>query len=514
MPNSSDSPKNQEHLALSFIHQHAIKTLANVAPQDSLLQVLRDRLHDTSVKEGCASGDCGACTVVLGEATPQGLNWRAVNSCIRPAHAAQGRVVMTAAQLVHAQGLHPVQQALVTQHGSQCGFCTPGIAMSMFALHQRVGPTPKPLDRETVIQALSGNLCRCTGYRPVVDAACLAPTLNHAGTEPVAAEYRSWMDRLEEEDAQLQAVWCQQAVAGPVYLRPRQLLDLLQARCQYPNAQLVAGATDLGLGIHEGRRVVQQWLDVTRVPEMQAISVQQGHLHIGAAVDLQRAFDALSAHHPAADRLRDRFAGWPVRQAGTLGGNIANGSPIGDSMPLLLALDAQLTLTGLVNGQIEQRALPLHDFYTGYRRNRMQAHEVLTDICIPLPQPHQHTWFEKLSKRLEDDISSVCLALSLHIEQGLIVQARLGLGGVAATPIRHHGAEQVLLGQAWNEASAQAAAQLLMQQTQPISDLRASAEYRKAMLGQLLLRCLDPLAAQGHSALGHVRSSWQDQEGA
>jgi xanthine dehydrogenase small subunit len=495
-----------------LVHGSGVQTITHVAPGESLLNVLRQGLCDTSVKEGCASGDCGACTVALGEWGEQGLQWRAINSCIKPAHAAHGRVVMTAAQLSQGgKALHPVQTALVEQHGSQCGFCTPGIAMSMLAWTQR--QTEAAPTRHSAIEALSGNLCRCTGYRPVIDAMCGTP-IERCKIEPqLPAGLQDGLQELEAQDAALQHRLCQDdALSGPFYLRPRNMLDLLHAKQRHPAARVVAGATDLGLGIHDARVVHEQWLDLTRVSELQQTRRHPTHLEIGAAVNLQDALDALALHHPAAAHLRDRFAGWPVRQSGTLAGNIANGSPIGDSMPLLLALDARVVLTGLQGQQIEQREVPLEHFYLGYRRNALQAHEILTQVLIPLPTAGQVTWFEKLSKRFEDDISSVCLALSLTLKDNVVHQARIGLGGVAATPVRHPGAEQALLGQVWNEASAWQAAQLLQCQTSPISDWRASAEYRQAMLGQLLMRCVQRGTDSQHGNWMSIDSSWQDLE--
>jgi xanthine dehydrogenase small subunit len=495
-----------------LVHGSKVHTILNVAPGESLLNVLRQSLCDTSVKEGCASGDCGACTVALGEWGEHGVQWRAINSCIQPAHAAHGRVVMTAAQWAQGgRALHPLQQALVDHHGSQCGFCTPGIAMSMLAWAQRQ-TTAKPT-RESAIEALSGNLCRCTGYRPIIDAMCQTPVEACQLQPSLPSQLHHWLQELEAQDADLQHQLCHDdALSGPFHLRPRHLIDLLNAKRRHPAARVVAGATDLGLGIHDARVVHEQWLNLSRVAELRHTRLHPQHWEIGAAVNLQDALNALAQHHPAAASLRDRFAGWPVRQSGTLVGNIANGSPIGDSMPLLLALGARLVISSLNGDRVEQRECPLEHFYLGYRHNALQAHEIITQVLVPLPVSGQVTWFEKLSKRFEDDISSVCLALSLTIQDGVVQQARIGLGGVAATPVRHLAAEQALIGQAWNEASAQQAALILQSQTSPISDLRASADYRQAMLGQLLLRCAPCNSEEQPIEWKHIESSWHGLE--
>jgi len=472
---------------LRFWHRGEVMNLGNVPPDRTLLDLLREDLRLTATKEGCAAGDCGACTVVVAEAVDGRLVYRAVNSCIKPAHAVDGLALWTAADLAKADGtLHPVQQAMVACHGSQCGFCTPGFVMSLFALYQRTVAQGQAVDSHSAHEALSGNLCRCTGYRPIVQAAC------SLSAEPAQAV----------DETPIVAALRQLAVTEKTsgdYLRPSTLPALLQARVQHPQAQLIAGATDAGLWITQGLRRMPQIIDLTRVAELRRVEHYAQHIAIGAAVNLQDAFEALAADRPVIAPFGERFAGWPVRQSGTLGGNVANGSPIGDSMPLLIALGAQVVLMAWRKGKIVHRHVPLDQFYTGYRQSLLAADEVLAWIMVPRPAPGEWLGAYKVSKRQEDDISAVCLTVQLHLEGGRITAARIGAGGVAATPARAVKTEAALIGQPWNEATLAVAQQAIQHEFAPLSDLRASADYRRQILGQLLRRAW--LESTGHNTV-------------
>jgi xanthine dehydrogenase small subunit len=274
---------------------------------------------------------------------------------------------------------------------------------------------------------------------------------------------------------------------------------LLQARAQYPAAQLIAGATDAGLWITQGLRRMPQIIDLTRVAELRRVEHYPQHIAIGAAVNLQDAFEALAADRPVIAPFGERFAGWPVRQSGTLGGNVANGSPIGDSMPLLIALGAQVVLMAWRKGRVLHRHVPLDQFYTGYRQSLLAADEALAWVVVPRPAPGEWLGAYKVSKRQEDDISAVCLAVQLHVQDGHITAARIGAGGVAATPARAVKTEAALIGRPWSEATLQAAQAAIAQEFSPLSDLRASADYRRQILGQLLRRAW--LESTGHKTI-------------
>ena len=460
---------------LELIHRGRWQTIANVPPARTLLDLLREDLRATDTKEGCASGDCGACTVVLG----QGAQAHTVNSCIRMAHSAHGLQITTASDLSADGHLHPVQQALLDHHGSQCGFCTPGFVMSLYDLYNRA--QGQAVSREQALEAISGNLCRCTGYRPIVDAACAM----HLYPPPKAAPAVPASPTAAQRDP-----------LDPHYALPTSLRQLLPLRARFPKAQIMAGGTDAGLWVTQQHRQFEQVIDLTRVAELQGIEHHPHHLAIGAAVSLHDAFAALAQQRPAVASLAQRFAGRPVRQSGTLGGNLANGSPIGDSMPLLIALGAHVVLMAWRGGRMVHRHVPLEDYYLAYRQTVLAADELLCWIVVPHPTAHEQLHCYKVSKRKEDDISSVCLALNMQLQDGHVHEVRLGLGGVAATPVRAVRTEAVLRGQAFSLDTLTQAQDSLAQEFSPISDMRASADYRRLLLRQLLKRAW--LQQEGH----------------
>ena len=462
---------------LRFVLGHRPHALPDVAPDRTLLDVLREDLRCTAVKEGCASGDCGACTVAVAEAEEGGrLHWRAINSCIRLAHSVEGMAVFTAEDIAGEGGrLHPAQRAMLECHGSQCGFCTPGFVMSLFALHrQRDGAA---VSRDEALHALSGNLCRCTGYRPILDA---AQTMHHWPDVPLDESGLLQQLKLLAQDGRAPVA----DSASSFYATPTTLSELLRLRAAYPQALIAAGTTDVGLWVTKQHRRFGQIIDVTRVTELRRIERGAHSLSIGAAASLTEAFDALAECRPQLKPFFDRFAGLPVRESGTLGGNVANGSPIGDSMPLLIALGATLVLTSTCG----ERTLPIEDFYLAYRKTALAPDEVLARIEVPQPTPHEWLRADKISKRFEDDISAVCLAVALQVENGVIHSVRIGAGGVAAVPARATKTEAALAGQPCAEATFDAAATVLEAEFKPLSDMRASSAYRRAVLGNLLRR--------------------------
>ena len=517
---------------LQFLRRGQPVALGNVPPDRTLLQLLRDDLGCTGTKEGCGEGDCGACTVVLGEARDGTVHYSAVNSCIRLAHSIDGMALWTVEDLtadpliqpaelphkpsradgglgarstgtgmdmqvhedsehrattppVRAVGLHPVQEAMVQCHGSQCGFCTPGFVMSLFGIYQNHVCRGEKITRELAQEELSGNLCRCTGYRPILDAA-----QQMAALPAMAVNETDLLQKLE-----LLAQTHQAPEADSSYIAPTTLPALLAARAAHPGAQVVAGCTDVGLWVTKLHKQYAQVLDVTRTAELRAVHQDTHHIHFGAAVTLTDAFAALTAQWPQLHRFATRFAGLPVRNAGTLGGNVANGSPIGDSMPLLIALRVQVVLASTRG----ERTLALEDLYTGYRQNVMAADELLVRIVVPRPAQTERLAAYKVSKRFDDDISAVCLVLNLDIVDGIVQRARIGAGGVAATPARARQTEAALTGQPWSQATVQQATAALQAEFSPISDMRASGAYRRTVLGSLLQRYW--LESQGQQAV-------------
>ncbi len=510
---------------LRFVRRGDITTLSHIAPDRSLLEVLREDLGLTGTKEGCGEGDCGACTVVVAEAHGDELRYRAINSCIKPAHAIDGMALWTVQDIESPSArstpdsrcgndsgtLHPAQAAMVQCHASQCGFCTPGFVMSLFALYQSRVCKGEVITRDMAQQALSGNLCRCTGYRPILDAAvCMSalpsPSVNEAD---LLHKLRRIAPVQRGGDA------------TRAYSTPRTLATLLRERAANPGAQLVAGCTDVGLWITKQHRQFERVIDLTRVRELRRVERYRHHIAIGAAVTLQDAFAALVQDRPQLQPFADRFAGMPVRNAGTLGGNVANGSPIGDSMPLLIAMGASVVLMQDANGRIAHREIMLEDLYTGYRSNVMTPIEVLAWIKVPLPStapaiaavaPLNQSdsaacatgcmmRVYKVSKRFEDDISAICLALEITVENGIVRRASIGVGGVAATPVRARKTEAILTHAPWATDSIARAVDTLRSEFAPISDMRASAAYRVHVLGSLLERFWRESLGETHTQL-------------
>ncbi|NML43672.1 xanthine dehydrogenase small subunit [Ramlibacter sp. G-1-2-2] len=464
-----------ESRTIRFVRRGELVSLTNVPPDRTLLEVLREDLACTGTKEGCGEGDCGACTVVLGENVGGQLQYKAINSCIRLAHSVDGLALWTVEDIVGADGsLHPAQEAMVQCHGSQCGFCTPGFVMSLFGMYQNHTCQGEAISRELAQEELSGNLCRCTGYRPILDAAQQMQALPE-----VAVDEPAVLEQLEELAARRA-----QVPATGNYLLPETLSELLFLRAQHPQAQIVAGCTDVGLWVTKMHMQFERVLDVTRVRELRAVEDYPNHIAIGASVTLTDAYAALVAERPQLKTFANRFAGLPVRNSGTLGGNVANGSPIGDSMPLLIALGAHVVLLS----QRGHRDIPLETFYTGYRKNVLAPDEVVGWIKVPRPAEGELLRAYKISKRYDDDISAVCLVINAAVEDGVVARVRIGAGGVAATPARAVQAEAALLGQPWTAETARKATAALRAEFQPISDMRASSAYRSEVLGNLMQR--------------------------
>ncbi|MES2362769.1 MAG: xanthine dehydrogenase small subunit [Pseudomonadota bacterium] len=475
---------------IRFIRRGEVVTLGNVPPTRTLLELLREDLGHTGTKEGCGEGDCGACTVVVGETEGGALRYRAINSCIRLAHSIDGMALWTVEDIaeIHpaagprpapaaergGQHLHPAQQSMLENHASQCGFCTPGFVMSLFGMYQNHVRKGETITRALAQEALSGNLCRCTGYRPILDAAQAMNTLPR-----VAPDEAGLLQKMK------QLAPTPSTPGGDfAYKSPSTLGALLTVRAAHPDAQLVAGCTDVGLWVTKQHMQFGKVLDVTKVRELRRIEHYPQHIAIGAAVPLTDAFAALVQDRPQLHVFASRFAGLPVRNSGTLGGNVANGSPIGDSMPLLIALGANVVLMSIRG----HRELPLEQIYTGYRQNVMAVDEVLAWIKVPKAVARENLQVYKISKRYDDDISAVCLAINLYIEQGIVSKASIGAGGVAATPVRALKTEAALAGKAWTAATVRQAMATLRAEFSPISDMRASSAYRVEVLGNLLQR--------------------------
>jgi xanthine dehydrogenase small subunit len=445
-------------------------------PNLTVLDYLRQVQARTGTKEGCASGDCGACTVVLAELAGERLRYRAINACLTFVASLHGKQLISVEDLKQQGRLHPVQQAMADCHGSQCGFCTPGFVMSLFALHKGV----QQYDPQATHQALAGNLCRCTGYRPILAAAEQAYDQRQADT----------FDAQEAETiAQLQAIAHTPAESltgnGHHCLLPSSLDELATQFAAHPEARLVAGGTDLALEITQFHRELPLLIHLGQVEALKRIAVLPDRLEIGAGVALSDCHALLAADYPDFGALLERFASLQIRNQGTLGGNVGNASPIGDAPPLLIALGAQLIL----RQGAQQRSLPLEDFFLDYKVTARLPGEFIEKVIVPRPVAGQQFRAYKVSKRLDDDISAVCAAFSLKLDNGALSAVRIAFGGMAGIPKRATACEQALRGQPFDTATVEAACTALAQDFIPLSDFRASRDYRLLVAQNLLRRC-------------------------
>ena len=472
---------------IRFFHRGAVVEVSDAAPTRTVLDWLREDARCTGTKEGCNEGDCGACTVVIGEpaaagdaSAVRGLSLKTVNACIQFLPTLDGKALFTVEDLkaINSGALHPVQQAMVECHGSQCGFCTPGFVMSMWSSYEHHRACASQPTRQQLADELSGNLCRCTGYRPILDAGQRMFDLPAVAldTAPVLAA----LHELQRDDA-----FSYRANTGvDRFHAPTTLEQLAALRVQHPTAQILSGSTDVGLWVNKQFRALGDILYVGEVAEMKLVAESDNELHIGAGASLEAAWAALARRVPALTDVWLRFASPPIRNAGTMGGNVANGSPIGDSPPVLIALDAQIELR---QGD-RVRRMPLADFYVDYMKNRLEAGEFVQAIAVPLAAMQRNVRAYKISKRFDCDISALCGAFAIELDGDTVKEVRLAFGGMAGIVKRGALTEAALVGQPWTQASVNAAKAALAQDFKPLSDMRASADYRLQVAQNLLQR--------------------------
>lgn len=442
----------------------------------------------TGAKEGCAEGECGACSILVARPDGDGSRWTALNACLLPALALDGQEVVTAEGLGSPDALHPVQRELAERGGSQCGYCTPGFVCSMAAEFYRPGRDPDAgadtVDRDWHL-ALSGNLCRCTGYRPIVDA---ARALGRPDRE----------DELAARCAETTLCRATRRRTTPVsddvgtFVRPATLTEALEELAEHPDAVVVAGSTDLGVEVNLRALRPPYVVAIDALPELRELHQDAEEIRIGAALSLEEVERGLAGRVPLLDQVFPQFASRLIRGGATVGGNLGTASPIGDLAPALLALEARVVLVSTAG----ERRVPVADYFTGYRETVRRPGELIAAVTVSVAQAPVVA-FHKIAKRRYDDISSVAIGFSITVVDGVVTKARIGLGGVAATPIRALATESALEGNPWSAAGITPAAAVLAGEGTPIDDMRASARYRRAMLGTALPRLLAGATEQG-----------------
>lgn len=463
---------------VQFIMGGKVHKLSDVDPRMTVLNWLRYECQKTGTKEGCAEGDCGACTVVLGALTKTGVHYKAVNACILFLPNLDGKELITVEDIAGPDGtLHEVQKQMVELHGSQCGFCTPGFVMSLYASYL----TDEVQTEASINDTLAGNLCRCTGYGPIIEA---AKKMGAAGFIERKGSARLDMLRSVQREETLTLKY-DHPVEGPrSYFAPVTIDQFAQLYKAHPDAQILAGGTDIGLWVTKQNRRIAKILYIGDVKDCLSITKDENGLKIDAGVTYSAALDALTDYHPHFGELVRRIGSRQIRNSGTIGGNVANGSPIGDTMPALIAAGALVTLRC---GK-KRRSLPIEDYFLSYGKQDRNPSEFIESIGLPFLVEGRHFVAYKISKRFDQDISALCFAMSFNVENGKICSPRIAMGGMAAIPKRAIHTEDALLGQPWTEATIRKAMRKMNKDYAPLSDMRASAEYRMQVAQNLLLK--------------------------
>jgi xanthine dehydrogenase small subunit len=455
--------------SIRFILNGKLREVSNLPPSITLLQYLREQEHLIGTKEGCAEGDCGACTVAIGRLKSGEVAYQSINACIAFLPTLDGREVVTVEHLKSKTGgLNPVQDAMVKCHGSQCGFCTPGFVMALSTLMNNT----KDAGDDEIQDAIAGNLCRCTGYRPILDAARMA-NKDKDRTLPSDAKALAGIQRKK--------MFAYEGGSGK-YFAPVTVEEFADVYSQYPDATILAGGTDVGLWVTKFHMALPVIIYTGNVEALRQISQGPDGLEIGAAVSYSEAFAALAAYDPSMEDMLKRFASVHIRNAGTVGGNIANGSPIGDGPPPLIALKSKLVLRSKAGA----RMLNLEDFFLAYKKQDRKPGEFVEKVIVPKKPAGVQFRVYKISKRFDQDISAVCGAFALELQGGKVAEARIAFGGMAGTPKRATNAEAALKGQPWNEATLAKAVAALDKDYTPMTDMRASAKYRADVACNLL----------------------------
>ena len=457
-----------------FIFNNKICELKNPDPNQTILNFLRSNLKKTGTKEGCAEGGCGACTIVLGELNNNDVNYKAVNACIAFVPILDGKQLLVVEDLVNENGdLHPVQKTMVNNHGSQCGFCTPGFVMSLFSMYKNNNSYNVDLIKDSI----SGNLCRCTGYRPIIDA---AKKLNLSNKKDYFFKNKkkiiNLLKKIKKNSLEIKS-------ENKNYFAPKTLNELKKLIKKNPKSNLLSGGTDLSLKVTKERKDINSIIYLQSVKELDFIKVKKNQINVGACTPIIKFEKYIKKYYPDFNRILKRYGSVQIRNVGTIAGNIATASPIGDTLPLLLSLDAKIVLDG-----VKKIEISLNDFFVGYRKTKLKKGQFIYSIKIPIYKKNIFKAY-KISKRFDDDISSVCGSFNLELKKNLIKKVKIAYGGMSEIPKRAINTEKILNNSNFSELNFFKAIKNLEKDFNPIDDMRASKEYRMEVAKNLLMKC-------------------------
>ena len=460
---------------LKFVWENKIHSISNIDPNETILNYVRLNLKKTGTKEGCAEGGCGACTVVLGNLKNNKIDYQAINSCIAFVPSLEGKQLILVEDLVSKNGaLHAVQEAMVNYHGSQCGFCTPGFVMSLFAMYKNF----PSYNKENIQDSISGNLCRCTGYRPIVDAAKSLNNVNRLDQfDKNKKKIISLLKKINSENLIIQN-------RNKKYFSPKNINELKKTIKDNPNSIFLSGGTDLSLNVTKGRKDINNIISLNLIKELKFIKERNGNIEVGAATSLIEFELFIKKYYPDFNAILKRYGSVQIRNVATIAGNIATASPIGDTLPLLLSLDAKVVLQKISKKTI----LPLNNFFVSYRKTKLKKGQFIHSIIIPIFKKNIFKAY-KISKRIDDDISSVCASFNLEINNKKIKNIKIAYGGMAPIPKRAINCEKTLINSNLSEEIFEKAKKNLEKDFSPINDTRASKSYRMEVAKNLLMKC-------------------------
>jgi len=461
--------------SIRFIYEDKIQEIQSPNPNETILNYVRLKLKKTGTKEGCAEGGCGACTIVIGELKKNNIIYKAINSCIAFVPSLEGKQLLIVEDLMSKNGsLHPVQNAMVKYHGSQCGFCTPGFVMSLFSMYKNYSS----YDNKIIQDSIAGNLCRCTGYRPIIDA---AKSLNNENQVDQFKRNKkktiSLFKKIKQKNISIN-------IFNKKYFAPRTISELKKVIKKYPKAKLLSGGTDISLIVTKQKKDIDNIIYLNSINELNYIKEKNNYIEVGATTSLIEFESFIKKHYPDFNSILKRYGSVQIRNVATIAGNIATASPIGDTLPLLLSLDASVVLQDVKRKLI----LPLESFFISYRKTKLKAGQFISSIRIPIFKKNIFKAY-KVSKRIDDDISSVCGSFNLEIVDKKIKTIRIAYGGMAPIPKRAVNCEKILLNSYLSEAIILKAKKTLEKDFQPINDMRASSDYRMEIAKNLLTKC-------------------------